>query len=81
MASNCRRTASAPISRPAVVAGALDDATMMRGDRGINQIAAQPPQPRRGTILVHASEPAVADDIGNQGTKNRTVNVVATLGT
>ena len=28
------------------VAGALDDAPMMRGDRGINQIAAQGPQPR-----------------------------------
>ena len=28
------------------VAGALDDAAMMRGDRGINQIAAQGPQPR-----------------------------------
>jgi hypothetical protein len=28
------------------VAGALDDAAMMRGDRRINQIAAQGPQPR-----------------------------------
>ena len=28
------------------VAGALDDAAVMRGDRGINQIAAQAPQPR-----------------------------------
>ena len=48
------------------VAGALDDASMMRGDRGINQIAAQPPQPRQRSLLVRPGEPAVADDIGDQ---------------
>ena len=30
----------------AAVAGALDDAPVMRGDGGIDQIAAQPPEPR-----------------------------------
>ena len=40
----------------AAIAGALDEAPAMRGDRGINQIAAQPPQPRQGAILVRAGE-------------------------
>ena len=39
---------------------------MMHGDRGIDQIAAQRPQPRQHAILVRAGEPAVADDIGDQ---------------
>ena len=50
----------------AAVAGALDDAPMMRGDGGIDQIAAQRPQPRQRSLLVRAGEPAVADDIGDQ---------------
>ena len=50
----------------AAVAGALDDAPMMRGDGGVNQIAAQRPQPRQRALLVRPSEPAVADDIGDQ---------------
>ena len=48
------------------VAGALDDAPMMRGDGGIDQIAAQAPKPRQGAILVGAGEPAVADHVGDQ---------------
>ena len=47
----------------AAVAGALDDASMMRGDRRIDQIAAQPAKPRQRAILVRAGEPAVADDV------------------
>ena len=50
----------------AAVAGALDDASVMRSDRGIDQIAAQPAQPRQGAILVRSREPAVADDIRDQ---------------
>ena len=50
----------------AAVARALDDAPVMRGDRRINQIAAQRPQPRQRSLLVGAGEPAVADDIGDQ---------------
>ena len=50
----------------AAVAGALDDAPVMRGDGGIDQIAAQPPQPRQRAILVRAGEPAVADDVRDQ---------------
>ena len=48
------------------VAGALDHATVMHGDGGIDQIAAQRPQPRQDAILVRAGEPAVADDVGRQ---------------
>ena len=33
---------------------------------GIDQIAAQRPQPRQRAILVRAGEPAVADDIRDQ---------------
>src|SRR5208337_1175162 len=47
----------------AAVTGAFDDASVMRGDSGIKQIAPQPPQPRQGSILIRAGEPAVADDI------------------
>ena len=52
------------------VAGALDDAPVMRGDGGIDQVAAQPPQPRERAILVRAREPAVADDVGDQDRRN-----------
>ena len=48
------------------VAGALDDAAVMGGDGGIDQIAAQPPQPRERAILVRSREPAVADNIRDQ---------------
>ncbi len=39
---------------------------MMHGDSGIDQIAAQCPQPRQGAILVRAGEPAEADHVGRQ---------------
>ena len=48
------------------VAGALDDAAVMRGDRGIDQIATEAPQARQGAILVRPGEPAVADNVGDQ---------------
>ena len=50
----------------AAVAGALDDAPVMRVDGGIDQIAAQPPEARKRTFLVGAGEPAVADDVRHQ---------------
>jgi hypothetical protein len=63
----------------AAVAGALDDAPVVRGDGGIDQIAAQPPEPRQGAVLVGAREPAVADDVGHQdrGSFGRLVRRVA----
>ena len=39
---------------------------MMRGDRGVDQIVAQPPQPRQRAIFIRSSQPAVADNIGDQ---------------
>ncbi len=48
------------------VAGALDDAAMMNGDRRVDQVAAQRPQPRERALLVRAREPAVADNVGGQ---------------
>jgi hypothetical protein len=50
----------------AAVAGALDDAPAMRGDGGIDQIAAQPPKASQRAVLVGASEPAVADHVRYQ---------------
>ena len=43
------------------IAGSLDDATVVHGDCGINQIAADRPKPRQRTIFVRAGEPAVTD--------------------
>jgi len=43
---------------------------MMRGDRGIDQIAAQPTEPRQRAILIRAREPTVADHIGDQDRSN-----------
>ena len=54
----------------AAVAGALDDAAVMHGDRGIDQIAAQRAQPRQGAIFVRAREPAIADHIRDQNRRN-----------
>src|SRR5208282_1064372 len=48
------------------VAGAFDDAAVMRVDGGIDEIAAQPPKPRQRAALVRAGEPAIADHIRNQ---------------
>ena len=50
----------------AAIAGALDDAVVVHGDCGVNQIAAQRAQSRQGSIFVRAGEPAVSDDVGDQ---------------
>src|SRR5208282_5492075 len=50
----------------ATVARALDDAAVVDSNCGINQIAAQRPQPRQDAILVRSREPAVADHVGDQ---------------
>ena len=48
------------------IAGALDDAAVMSGDRRVDEIAAQPSEARKGPILVGTGEPAITDDIRNQ---------------
>ena len=39
---------------------------MVRGNGGIDEVAAESAEPRQGPILVRASEPAVADDVCDQ---------------
>ena len=47
----------------AAVAGALDDAAMMHGDEGVDQVAAKRPEPRQNSIFVRAGESAIADHV------------------
>ena len=54
----------------AAVASALNDAAMVYGDRGINQIAAQCAQSRQSSIFVRAGKSAIADHIGDQDRRN-----------
>jgi hypothetical protein len=42
----------------------------MHSDGGVDQIAAQPPKPGQRAALVGASEPAVADHVGDQDRSN-----------
>ena len=44
----------------------LDDAPMVYGDCGINQIAAQRPQARQNPVLAGPGKPRIADDVGYQ---------------
>jgi hypothetical protein len=48
------------------VAGALDDAAVMHGDRRVGEVAAQKAQTRKYALLVGAGETAEADDIGGE---------------
>src|SRR6185437_14810832 len=48
------------------VAGALDDPAAMRGDRRLEEIAAQTPDARQRALLVGAGEAAEADNIRDQ---------------
>jgi hypothetical protein len=61
------------------VAGALDEAAVVDGDGGVNQIAAQQPKPRKRSLLVDAGEPAVANDIGDQDRGELRVSLIAPL--
>ena len=58
------------------VAGALDDATVMSGDGRVDEVAAKPPQARKGPILVGAGEPAITDDIRNQDRASFRVSLI-----
>ena len=48
------------------IAGALHDPALVHGDGGIDQIAAQSPQPRKRALLVGAGQPAEADHVGGK---------------
>jgi hypothetical protein len=46
------------------VAGPLEDTSVVHGDGGIDEIAAQSSEPRQGAILVHAGKATETDHIG-----------------
>ena len=48
------------------IARALDDTTVMYGNRGIDQIATQGSQPRENSVLVGPGKAAVTGYIGNK---------------
>ncbi len=48
------------------VASALDDAAVVGGDGGVDEVAAKTPKTRQRAVLVRPGEPAIADDIGDQ---------------
>ena len=48
------------------VASALEHAPVLAGDRGIDEVGAQRPQPRERAIPVRARHPAEADDVGGE---------------
>jgi hypothetical protein len=50
----------------ASVTSALNNAPVMHGNGGIDQVATQRPQPRQRPILVGAGEPAIAGHIRRQ---------------
>jgi hypothetical protein len=52
------------------IAGSLDDAAVVHGDYGINQIAADRPKPRQRTIFVRAGEPAVTDYVRDKDSRD-----------
>jgi hypothetical protein len=49
----------------AAVAGSLDDAPVVRVDRGVDQVAAQAAKTARASFPRQPSESAVADDVGH----------------
>ena len=51
---------------PSLVASALDDAAVMDGDGGVNQVAAQAPEARKGPVFVSTGESAVTDNVSDQ---------------
>jgi hypothetical protein len=48
------------------IAGALNYAAMVHNVQGINEIAADRPKPRQGTIFISAGKPAVTDHVSHQ---------------
>ena len=66
--SMAQRTASTTLAEldEDAVAGLLHHPAVIGLDRGIDQIAAQRPQPRQRAILIRAGKSAIADDIGGQ---------------
>jgi hypothetical protein len=52
------------------VAGPLDGAPVMRGDSGVDEIAAKPAQARERALFVSTGKPAVAYDVRDQDSRD-----------
>jgi hypothetical protein len=52
------------------MATALEHPAILAGDRGIDEVGAQRPQPRKRTVFVRASHPTEADDVGGEDRRN-----------
>ena len=63
----------------ASIAGAFDDAAVVGGDGGVDEVAAQASKARERAILVRSREPAIADDIGDQDAASFRVSLIAPL--
>ena len=59
----------------ASIAGALEDAAVMGGYRGVDEIGAQAPETRERAILVRSRDPAEADDVGDQDRRDLRVSL------
>ena len=49
----------------AAVAGAFDGTAVMSGDSRVDEVAAQTAKARKGSLLVGACKPRIADDVGH----------------
>jgi len=49
-----------------LIAGALDDTTMVDRDRWVDKVTSKRPEPSQGPLFVCPSQPAKADDIGGE---------------
>ena len=63
----------------AAVAGALDDAAMMDGDRRVEQVAAQRSEPSEDAIFVRPGEPAITNDVRTRIAASFRVSLIAPL--
>jgi hypothetical protein len=59
------------------VAGALHYAPVMRGYRGVDEVAAEFPQARQRSVLVGSCKPRVADHVGDQDRRQLRVSPTA----
>ena len=63
------------------VAGGLDDAALVLGDIGIDQLAAQRLEARQGAGLVLAHQPAIPRDIGREDGREPALDPLCAQGT
>ena len=65
--SRAQRTASTTLRNSTIaVAGPLDHASVVARNRRVEEVTAQRPESGERALLVSPSQPAIADDVGNQ---------------